>query len=42
MPQLSLEVVERDAEVEGPDRMEMPQRVRGDHVEGLATLETPV
>ena len=25
MPQLSLEVVVRDVEVEGPDRMEMPQ-----------------
>ncbi len=38
MPQLSLEVVERNAEVEGQDRMEMPQRVRGDHVEGPAVL----
>jgi hypothetical protein len=26
MPQLSQEVVERDAEVEGPARMEMPPR----------------
>jgi len=34
MPQLSLNVVERDAEVDGPDRMEMPKRVRGDHVRG--------
>ena len=42
VPQLSLEVVEGYAEVEGPDRMEMPQSVRGDDVEGLAVLIAPV
>lgn len=42
MPQLSLEVVEGYAHVEGPDRMEVPQCVRGDHVEGLAVLIAPI
>ena len=28
--------------VEGPDRMEMPQGVRCDHVEGLSALIAPI
>ena len=42
MSQLSLEVVERDAKVEGSDRIKTPQSVRSDHVEGLAVLMAPV
>ena len=42
MAELSLEVVEGYAEVKGPDRMEMPQGVRGDHVEGPAVLTAAV
>ena len=40
--ELSLEVVEGYAHIEGSDRMKMPPGVRGDHVEGLAVLIAPV
>ena len=42
MTELSLEVVEGYAHVEGPDLMEMPQSVRSDDVEGLAASIAPI
>ena len=42
MAELSLEVVEGYAHIEGSDRMKMPPGVRGDHVEGLAAIIAPV
>lgn len=40
--ELSLEVVEGYAEVEGTNRMEMPQSVRSDHVERFTVFIAPV